>query len=124
MRAAGADADGVRLCGFIVVLWRAGLRISETLALSETDLDPARGSLLIRHGKGDKRREAGMHDWGFEQLGRWPEHRVGLPVGPLFCTIDGPTRGRMWPASAVRGELRELAAPAGVRRRFAPHQRA
>ena len=45
-----------------------------------------------------------------------------FPVGPLFCIIDGPTRGRAWPATAVRGELRTLAAQAGVRRRFAPHQ--
>jgi integrase len=49
MRAAGNGPDGVRLRGVIVVLWRAGLRISEALALSETDLDPDRGALL-RHG--------------------------------------------------------------------------
>ena len=48
----------------IAVLWRAGLRISEALALTETDTDKRRGALLIRHGKGDKRREAGMDDWG------------------------------------------------------------
>jgi integrase len=45
-----------------------------------------------------------------------------LPVGPLFCVIDGPTRGRPWSAAAVRAEFRRLAARAGVRRRFAPHQ--
>jgi len=39
MRAAGDDADAVRLRGLIVVLWRAGLRISEALALVESDLD-------------------------------------------------------------------------------------
>jgi integrase len=33
--------------------WRGGLRISEVLALNETDVDARRGSLLIRHGKGD-----------------------------------------------------------------------
>ena len=38
----------------------AGLRISEALVFNETDIDTGRGSLLIRHGKGDKRREAGM----------------------------------------------------------------
>ena len=37
----------------IVMLWRAGLRISEALALNETDLDPDRGAVLVRHGKGD-----------------------------------------------------------------------
>jgi site-specific recombinase XerD len=78
--------------------------------------------LLIRHGKGDKRREAGMDQFGFEQLAAWMAHRVSLPVGPLFCVIDGPTRGRRWAATAARFELRQLAAEAGVRRRFAPHQ--
>ncbi len=51
MRAAGESAEGVRLRGIIVVLWRAGLRISEALALNETDLEPGRGSLVVRHGK-------------------------------------------------------------------------
>jgi hypothetical protein len=60
MRAAGDNAEAVRLRCIVVVLWRAGLRISEALALNETDLDPVRGSLLVRHGKGDKRREVGM----------------------------------------------------------------
>jgi integrase len=45
-----------------------------------------------------------------------------LPVGPLFCIIDGPTRGRPWSGAAVRTEFRRLAVRAGVRRRFAPHQ--
>jgi integrase len=34
MRAAGAGPDGVRLRALIVLLWRAGLRIGEALALS------------------------------------------------------------------------------------------
>ena len=63
MRAAGESADGARLRAIIVVLWRAGLRITEALALNETDLDPVRGSLVVRHGKGDKRREVGMDRW-------------------------------------------------------------
>ena len=45
-RTAGDDADGVRLRALIIVLWRAGLRISEALALAETDLDPVRGAIL------------------------------------------------------------------------------
>ena len=38
MRAAGDDAEGLTLRGVIIVLWRAGLRISEALALTESDL--------------------------------------------------------------------------------------
>jgi integrase len=68
MRAAGEDREGVRLRGLIVVLWRAGLRISEALALAESDLDPDQGSILVRRGKGGRRREVGMDRWAFGQL--------------------------------------------------------
>src|SRR5215216_7332503 len=122
MRQVGADRHGARLRALIVVLWRGGLRIQEALALSERDLDPRRGSLLVRHGKGGRRRQVGMDEWGFEQLRPWLAERAKLPIGPLFCVIDGPTRGRPWSAAGVRVEFRRLATDAGVRRRFAPHQ--
>jgi len=122
MRHTGDDRHGARLRAAIVVLWRGGLRIQEALALTEHDLDPRRGSLLVRNGKGGKRREVGMDAWGWEQLRPWLTARPELPVGPVFCVIDGPTRGRPWSGAAVRSELRRLAARAGVRRRFAPHQ--
>jgi site-specific recombinase XerD len=122
MRQTGDDRHGFRLRALTVVLWRGGLRIQEALALGEHDLDHRRGSLLVRNGKGGRRREIGMDTWGFEQLRPWLAARVELPVGPLFCVIDGPTRGRPWSSANVRVEFRRLAAQAGVRRRFAPHQ--
>jgi site-specific recombinase XerD len=122
MRQAGDGRPGRRMHGLVVVLWRAGLRIQEALALTETDLDERRGSVLVRHGKGDRRREVGMDAWAWSVLADWLPDRRELPVGPLFCVINGPTRGRAWSASAVRVELRHLAATAGVRRRLAPHQ--
>lgn len=60
MRQAGATDHGLRLRALIVVFWRAGLRIGEAMALTEPDLDPSRGSILVRQGKGGKRREVGM----------------------------------------------------------------
>ena len=122
MRQARDSVHGRRLRGLIVVLWRAGLRIHEALALAEADLDPRRGSVLVRRGKGGRRREVGMDDWAWEQLAPWLRARVELPVGPLFCVVNGPTRGRPWTAGAARAELRRTARDAGVRRRFAPHQ--
>jgi site-specific recombinase XerD len=122
MRAAGDDAHGRRLRGLIVILWRAGLRIQEALALAESDLDQRRGAVLVRRGKGGRRREVGMDAWGWEELQPWLELRLQLPVGPLFCVINGPTRGRHWSSAAARADLRRTALEAGVRRRFAPHQ--
>jgi site-specific recombinase XerD len=122
MRRAADDRHGRRLRAIIVVLWPGGLRVQEALALTEHDLDPRRGSVLVRCGKGGRRREIGMDPWGWEHLRPWLTDRVELPVGPLFCVIDGPTRGRPWASAAVRVEFRRLATQAGVRRRFAPHQ--
>ena len=90
MRQAGPGLYADRTRGLIAILWRAGLRISEALAFTETDLDARTGSVLVRSGKGGKRRMVGMDDWAWEHV--------------------------------ARGELRRLAAEAGVRRRFAPHQ--
>jgi integrase len=59
MRRTGGGVHGRRLRGLIVVLWRAGLRICEALALAEADLDARGGSLLVRRGKGGWRREVG-----------------------------------------------------------------
>ena len=101
MRAAGEAAHGRRLRGLIVIVWRAGLRIQEALALTEGDLDQRRGSVLVRRGKGGRRREVGMDACGWEQLEPWLDDRRELPVGPLLCVVNGATRGRHWsPAKA------------------------
>src|SRR3954447_9720448 len=120
MREAGTSAQGLRARALVVILWRAGLRIGEALALTEGDLDERRGSVLVRHGKGDKRREVGMDDWGWQQLHPWMQRRLALPVGPLLCVASGSTAGRPWAPSAARAQLRRPAPHAGGRRRVRP----
>lgn len=68
MRTAGDGTHGRRRRARIGIMWRAGLRIQEALALAEGDLDQRRGSLLVRRGKGGRRREVGMDDWAWEHL--------------------------------------------------------
>ena len=106
----------------IIVLWRAGLRISEARALAETDLDRQR-AVLVRAGKGGRRREVGVDRWACEQLVPWLELRRTLPVGALFCVVRGPTRGRPCSPAGIRAQLHRTALAAGVRRRFAPQPR-
>jgi integrase len=109
MRTVGDDVDGCRLRALIVLLWRAGLRISEALALQESDLDRTRGAILVRRGKGGKRREVGMDRWAWNQLDPWTEIRRQLPIGSLLCVIHGPTAGRHGEASAARKRLHHAA---------------
>src|SRR3954465_3130207 len=105
MREAGDDPHGYRFRALVVVLWRGGLRVAEALALGGRALDPRRGSLLVRNGKGGRPREIGMDAWGWEQVRPWLAARLELPVGSLFCVIDGPTRGRPWSSANVRVEF-------------------
>lgn len=78
--------------------------------------------MLVRHGKGGRRREIGMDDWGWRQLEPWLKCRLQMPVCALFCVINGPAAGRPWSSAAARTQFRRLASQTGVRRRFAPHQ--
>ena len=78
MRTISDRADGLRLRALILLVGRAGLRINEALSLQESDLDRSRGAVLVRHGKGGKRREVGMDRWGWEQLDPWLEIRREL----------------------------------------------
>jgi len=40
-----------------------------------------RGSVLVRCGKGGRRREIGMDAWGWEHVRPWLTDRVELPLG-------------------------------------------
>ncbi|MGC9221837.1 MAG: tyrosine-type recombinase/integrase [Solirubrobacteraceae bacterium] len=84
LRAAGERPDGARRRALIVILWPAGLRISEALALAETDLNRTHGAVLVWRGKGGRRREAGMDSRGWNQLDQWLQIRAELPAG-RFC---------------------------------------
>jgi hypothetical protein len=64
-----------------------------------------------------------MDSWAWEHLNAWPHLRVAMPVGALLSVTADPTAGRLWSATADRATLRQLVLAAGVRRRFAPHQR-
>jgi len=37
-----------------------------------------------------------MDTWGCDELQPWLELRLTLPIKPLFCVVNGPTRGRRW----------------------------
>src|SRR5436190_1056127 len=112
-------AGGLR--ALIVVLGRGGLRIQERSRSPNATSTQGAGRYWCPAARAaDAARSVWTPGAGNSRSRGWP--RIELPVGPLFCIIDGPTRGRPWSDSGVRVEFRRLAVHAGVRRRFAPHQ--
>ena len=83
---------GDRNRALIVVGWRAGLRISEALALKLTDLNAQQQTLRVLHGKGNKARTVGLDGAAWAVVHQWIARReaAGLPAtSPLFCTETG-----------------------------------
>ena len=102
MHAAGDDHEAVRLRGADrrALARRTADQRSARAHRERPDLH--RGAILIRHGKGGKRREVGMDRWAWEQLSPGCSYRATLPVGALFCVLAARPRGRAGrpPASA------------------------
>ena len=104
----------------LVVMWRAGLRVSEALDLRMDDLRPDEGGVWVRRGKGGKARLAGMDPESFEALQPWLELRgeLGLdPDGPVFCTFTG----NAVEPSYVRHMCRRLRSKLGLSKRVHAH---
>src|SRR5262245_25107552 len=83
---------GIRNRALLVVLWRSGLRIAETLALRPKDIDVERGTIRVLHGKGDRARTVGVDALALAVVQRWIDKRAELKLpskAPLFSTLDG-----------------------------------
>jgi len=110
-------ATGQRNRALIVLGWRAGLRISEALALKVADLTEAQHTIRVRHGKGDKSRTVGLDAQAWAVLRTWLDIRITLATveqaSPLFCTLGGgPLSDRY-----VRELLPRLARDAAIDKR-------
>jgi site-specific recombinase XerD len=106
---------GIRNRALLAVLYRAGLRLDEALALAPADVDVGGGTVHVGHGDG-RRRVAGIDASALAIVEEWLAVRAGLPlcpVAPLFCTMTG---GPLQPAY-VRQLLPRLADKAGIRKR-------
>jgi len=101
----------------VMVMYGAGLRIAEALALEVTDIDGARGVIRVRHGKGDKAREAKLSPALYQWLRQyWVRERPPAPY--LFAsrrTAKPPV------ADTVRDALAQAAKQAWIKKRVTPH---
>lgn len=120
----GRGATGARNRAITAVMRRSGLRVAEALALQVKDVDLASGTLVVLHGKGNRRRTVGIDQETVALLEVWLEHRRALrpPAGsPLFCVISRPTIGKPIYSSTIREMLKRAAVKAGVEKRVHPH---
>jgi site-specific recombinase XerD len=116
----GAVLRGIRQARYqaiAMVLYGSGLRITEALALEVTDIDGARGVIRVRHGKGNKAREAKLSPTLYQWLREyWARERPPLPY--LFASAR---TGKPPAAATVRRALADAAKQGWVRKPVKPH---
>lgn len=112
------DADVLRTV--LLVLYGAGLRLSEALALTWADVDLAQAVLTIRQTKFSKTRLVPLGQDLAQAFGAYARRRQRRdrprPTDPVFCMRDG-RRGR---GGTLEGRFRRRRATAGVGRKDAP----
>ena len=150
LAACGGAPTGLRHQALIALLYRAGLRIGEALALHPRDLNLATGEIRILHGKGDRFRIAGIDPGAAAMIEAWMRIRARMttsrPVAPERPDLAKASsaavrnamasRGMPLPSSAplictreggrlsdafVRRLMKRLAAKAGLDRRVHAH---
>lgn len=119
--ACGPSTTGVRNSALIAVMYRAGLRVSEALALKLGDVDLEHGLLHVRSGKGGKARVAAIDRGGVELVRRWIDRRSSLLSGRRSAILFVTHSGAAVLPSHVRTLCKRLARKACIDRRVHPH---
>lgn len=119
--AADGRPQGARDAALFALMYGAGLRRSEIVALEVDDYTPDTGALAVRNAKGRNDRLVYATNGARDALEAWLEAR-GPDPGPLFVPVNkaGNVRVRRMTAQAVLYRCRVRAKQAGVGQ-FSPH---
>jgi integrase/recombinase XerD len=116
----GAVLRGIRCAlyqAIAMVIYGAGLRISEALALEVTDIDGARGVIRVRHGKGNKAREAKLSP----TLYQWLREYWARELPPRPYLFASKKTGKPPMQQTVRRALADAGKQGWVRKPVRPH---
>jgi site-specific recombinase XerD len=118
---ADETAAGARDAALVALMYGAGLRRSEAVALDVSDYDFTTGMLVVRHGKGNRDRVVYATNGAADALADWLVVR-GEVDGPLFLPVNkgGVVGGHRMTGQAVLYILRRRALQGGVTR-LTPH---
>ena len=115
----GTSPKGYRDRAILRVLSYAGLRVAELCALDLADIKNSDSpQLLVRGGKGGKRRQVPLGGTELDILQEWIDVReklVGESNQALFITLDNRTKGQRLGTRGVRSQVDRYLRQAGLK---------
>ncbi len=98
---------GIRDRTIMEVLYSTGMRRMELVNLKTTDIDIDRGTILVRHGKGDKDRMIPIGERAILWIEKYlyevrPELAIGMSENILFLNTYGEEIGLTWLSRIVK----------------------
>ncbi len=100
----------------VLIMYSAGLRVSETVRLRPEDLDVDRGLIRVRRGKGGKDRYTLLAARAVEAV---RIYRDAFPGGPWLFPGDRP--GRHYTTRSAQRVIARAATRAGIAKTVTPH---
>jgi integrase/recombinase XerC len=114
------DVLDVRDLAMWELFYSSGLRLSELTGLDLKDVDLENGSVLVRHGKGEKSRHVPVGRYAVKALLNWLECRNGMAgVGEVAIFVS--SRGSRIAARTVQGRLECWRVKLGLPVNIHPH---
>lgn len=116
----GPSRIEVRNYAITLLIYRAGLKVCDVLALERRHFEPGKPTLIVPARKRAPEREILLDTPTQEALGRWAAVRKELgvrPTAPLMCSATKGAVGRRVLSSYVREMLKDKAAASGIDRR-------
>ncbi len=119
-------ARGTRTQALLMLMYSSGLRVGEVVKLRPDDLEPARGLLRVRKGKGAKDRYTLLSNRALEAVDRYrASHRPERWLFPSRADGERPmttrTAQKLVRATAARAGLAGRVTPHVLRHSFATH---
>jgi integrase/recombinase XerD len=127
--ASNRSAAGIRLRALIAVLSGAGLRINEAVKLMPRDINTARCTIYVRHGKAGRDGKPRPRTVGLDQescalVDLWLARRQPLGLTgrhTVFATYSKNAFGQEMDQRYARRALAKLGERAGIEKRVHPH---
>ena len=101
---------GIRDRAIMEVLYSTGIRRMELTNLKTTDIDIDRGTIMVRHGKGDKDRMIPIGERAIQWIEKYlnevrPDLVIGMSENILFLNAYGEEIGLTWLSRIVKNYI-------------------